>query len=89
MKGSSKECTSIQIDAIKQAIINRTLDAQTIHQTLLAEITLELDKPFEEVDMKYVNACEELLVSLNRNRAAAVVSHYDSNLKAIRKRLHK
>lgn len=89
MKGSSKERPPIQIDAIKQAIINGTLDAQAIHQTLLAEITLELDKPFEEVDMSYVNACEELLMSLNHSRAAAIVSHYDSNLQAIRKRLHK
>lgn len=89
MKGSSKERPPIQIDAIKQAIINGTLDAQAIHQTLLAEITLELDKPFEEVDMSYVNACEELLILLNHSRAAAVVSHYDSNLQAIRKRLHK
>lgn len=89
MNDSSKERPPIQIDAIKQAILNGTLDAQAIHQTLLAEISLELDKPFEEVDMDYVNACEELLVALNRSRAAAVASHYDSNLEAIRKRLHK
>lgn len=37
--------------------------------------------------MDYVNACEELLDLLNRDRAASAESHYDSNLNAIHDKL--
>lgn len=76
-----------QIRAIKDAISSGTLDAQTIHNALLAEISLELNKPIEEIDVEYVNACEDLLILLNRDRAASVESHYFSNLNVIRQKL--
>ena len=76
-----------QLKAIKKAISDGTLDAEAIHQTMLAEISRELNKPAKEVDMHYVDACEKLLTLLNSNRASAVKSHYDRNLAAIHKRL--
>lgn len=79
----------IQVAAIRQAISGGTLDAETIHQTMLDEISKELDKPLKEVDMDYVNACDKLLELLNRDRAARVESLYASNLVAIRKKLHR
>jgi len=76
-----------QIQAIRQAVSEGRLDAEKIHQAMLDEISKELDKPLEEVDMDYVNACDRLLTELNRSRAAAIESHYASNLIAIRRKL--
>jgi len=64
------------------------LDAETVHQVMLEEISKELDKPLKEVDMNYVNACDKLLAEINHGRAAAVESHYTSNLTAIHDKLH-
>lgn len=75
------------IQAIRQAISEGRLDAEKVHQAMLNEISKELDKPFEEVDMDYVNACDKLLTELNRSRAAAAENHYASNLIAIRRKL--
>ena len=84
MSDSSLARRQIQLEAIQQAISDGSLTAQQIHNILLEEISHELDKPFKEVDMEYVNACEELLTALNRGRAAAISSMYDSNLEVIR-----
>lgn len=89
MNDSSLERPQIQLEAIKEKIMSGTLDVNTIHQAMLTEITKELEKPLEEVDMDYVNACQALLTSLNSSRAAAIESHYDSNLEAIRRRLRR
>lgn len=78
-----------QIEAIRHAILNCTLDAQTIHQTMLDEIKKELDKPLDETDMNYVNACLELLMLLNRERAASIGIHFGSSLEAIRRKLRR
>ena len=86
MSDSSTERPPKKIEAIRQAISDGKLDAQSMHSTLLMEIRRELQS--KEVDMEYVNACEELLGLLNRDRASTVASHYDSNLQAIRKKMH-
>lgn len=88
MKDSSTAHRQIQIEAIHQAISSGDLTAQQIHDTLLAEITAELSKSQEEVDIDYVNACQEFLMELNRSRAAATPSHYEQNLAAVRRKLH-
>lgn len=87
MSDSFAERPSENIEAIRQAITDGTLDAETMHRTPLAEMHRELRN--EEVDLEYVNACEELLGLLNRDRASAVVSHYCSNLEAIHQRMKK
>lgn len=87
MNDSSAPRRPNQLGAIRDAISSGTLDAQAIQNALLAEVSSELDKPFEEVDMDYVNACEELLALLNRDRAASAESHYFSNLNAIHRKL--
>lgn len=87
MNDSSAPRRPNQLGAIKNAISSGTLDAQAIHDALLAEVSSELDKPIKEVDMDYVNACEELLALLNRDRAASAESHYYSNLRVIQRKL--
>lgn len=77
-----------QIQAIRQAVSESTLDAETVHQVMLDEISKELDKPLKEVDMNYVNACDKLLAELNYSRAAVIESHYTSNLTAIHGKLY-
>lgn len=89
MLDSSMARPQIQLEAIKEAISNGRLDAETIHQTMLAQIMNELEKPVEEVDMDFVNACEELLTALNRGRATSVESHYSRNLEVIRSKLRR
>lgn len=76
-----------QIKAIRQAVSEGRLNAEKIHQAMLDEISKELDKPLDGVDMDYVNACDKLLTELNSSRAAAVENHYASNLIAIRRKL--
>lgn len=88
MSDSSMAYSQIQLEAIRQAISDGRLTAQQIHSILLEEITNELNKPKEEVDTEYISACQELLGSLNRSRTAAVVSHYEENLQAIRNKMH-
>lgn len=87
MSDSSMAYSQIQLEAIRQAISDGRLTAQQIHSILLEEITNELNKPKEEVDTEYISACQELLGSLNRSRTAAVVSHYEENLQAIRNKM--
>ena len=87
MSDSSVAYSQIQLEAIRQAISDGRLTAQQIHSILLEEITNELNKPKEEVDTEYISACQELLGSLNRSRTAAVVSHYEENLQAIRNKM--
>ena len=86
MNDSSTASRQIQIEAIRQSISNGDLTAQQIHDIMLAEITAELSKPQEEVNIDYVNACQALLMELNSSRAAVTSSHYDQNLTAVRKR---
>lgn len=88
MNDSSTAHRQIQIEAIRQSISSGDLTAQQIHDTLLTEITAELSKSQEEVDIDYVNVCQEFLMELNRSRAAAVPSHYEQNLTAVRRRFH-
>ena len=45
----------IQMAAIRQAISDGRLNAATLHQIMLDEISKELEKPLKEVDMDYVN----------------------------------
>lgn len=87
MSDSFSERPPKNIEAIRQAITDGTLDAETMHRTLLTEMNHELRN--EEVDTEYVNACEELLDLLNRDRASAVASHYNSNLEAIHQKIEK
>lgn len=87
MSDSSMACSQIQLEAIRQAISEGRLTAQQMHNILLEEISKELCKTQEEVDTEYVSACQELLESLNRSRAAAVSSHYEKNLQAIQNKL--
>lgn len=87
MNDSSAASRQIQIEAIRQSISNGDLTAQQIHDVMLAEITTELSKPQEEVDIDYVNACQALLIELNSPRAAVTPSHYEQNLTAVRKKL--
>ena len=87
MSDSSMAFSQIHLEAIRQAISEGRLTAQQIHNILLDEITNELNKPHEEVNTDYINACRELLESLNSSRAAAVTSHYEKNLQAIQDRL--
>lgn len=85
MNDSSTASRQIQIEAIRQSIASGDLTAQQIHNTLLSEITAELSKSQEEVDIDYVNACQEFLMELNSSRVDATQSHYEQNLAAIRK----
>lgn len=87
MCDSSVAYSQIQLEAIRQAISDGRLTAQQMHCILLEEISNELNKPKEEVDTEYINACQELLESLNRSRTAAVVSHYEENLQAIQNKM--
>lgn len=87
MKDTSTAHCQNQIEVISRVISDGTLTARQIHMQLLSEITKEIEHPAEEVDMEYVNACETLLSSLNRDREAVLSSHYASNLAAIRKKL--
>lgn len=86
MNDSSTASRQIQIEAIRQSISTGDLKAQQIHDVMLAEITAELTKPQEEVDIDYVNACQTLLMELNSPRAAVTPSHYEQNLTAVRKK---
>lgn len=87
MNDSSTASRQIQIEAIRQSISNGDLTAQQIHDVMLAEITTELSKPQEEVDIDYVNACQALLMELNSPRVVVTPSHYEQNLTAVRKKL--
>lgn len=86
MCDSSVAYSQIQLEAIRQAISDGRLTAQQMHCILLEEISNELNKPKEEVDTEYINACQELLGSLNRSRTA-VVSHYEENFQAIQNKM--
>lgn len=79
----------IQMAAIRQAISDGRLNAATLHQIMLDEISKELEKPLKEVDMDYVNTCDHLLELLNRDRNCMVDSFYNRNLTAIRKRMRR
>lgn len=79
----------IQMAAIRQAISDGRLNAATLHQIMLDEISKELEKPMKEVDMDYVNTCDHLLELLNRDRNCMVDSFHDRNLTAIRKRMRR
>ena len=79
----------IQMAAIRQAISDGRLNAATLHQIMLDEISKELEKPLKEVDMDYVNTCDHLLELLNRDRNCMVDSFYDRNLIAIRKKMRR
>ena len=86
MSDSSTATRQIQLEAIRQSISEGKLTAQQIHNILLEEIAAELNKPQEEVDIAYVNACQDFLTELNRNRAAATPSHYEENLIAVQRK---
>lgn len=79
----------IQIEAIRTAVMDGKLDTIGIRHTLLREIALELDKPFGEVNMDYVNACQDFLTRLESNRASAIISHYNENLEVIHRKTTK
>ena len=76
-----------QLEAICQSISKGKLTAQQIHNILLEEIAVELNKPQEEVDIAYVNACQDILTELNRKRAAATQSHYEESLIAVQRKI--
>lgn len=86
MHDSSMAPRQIQTEAMRQSISSGNLTAQQIHDTLLTEITVELSKPQEEVDIDYVNICQDFLMELNSNRAASTPSHYEQNLTAVRRK---
>ena len=86
MSDSSTATRQIQLEAIRQSISEGKLTAQQIHNILLEEIAAELNKPQEEVDIAYVNTCQDFLTELNRNRAAATPSHYEENLIAVQRK---
>ena len=87
MHDSSMAPRQIQIEAIRQSISRGDLTAQQIHDILLAEIAAELSKPQEEVDIDYVNVCQDFLMELNSSRTAVLTSHYEKNLSAVRKKI--
>lgn len=87
MHDSSMAPRQIQIEAIRQSISRGDLTAQQIHDILLAEIAAELSKPQEEVDIDYVNVCQDFLMELNSSRTAVLTSHYEKNLTAVRKKI--
>lgn len=87
MSDSSTATRQIQLEAIRQSISEGKLTAQQIHDILLEEIAVELNKPQEEVDIAYVNACQDFLMELSRNRAAATPSHYEENLIAVQRKI--
>lgn len=86
MSDSSTATRQIQLEAIRQSISDGKLTAQQIHNILLEEIAAELNKTQEEVDIAYVNTCQDFLTELNRNRAAATPSHYEENLIAVQRK---
>ncbi len=73
-----------KLEAIKGHISDGSLNAQALYNRLIHEIEHELSKPSEEVDMDYVEACEDLLDRLNGEKEDTVTSHYFHNLEAIR-----
>lgn len=87
MCDSSVAYSQIQLEAIRQMISDGRLTAQQMNRIMIEEISSELNKPKEEVDTEYISACQELLGSLNRSRAAAAVSHYEENLQAIQNKM--
>lgn len=88
MDDSFRGCHETQITAIKTAVSNGTFDAKFIRQLLLDEISRELNKPLEEVDVDYVNACDELLEQITCVGDALSDSHYTRNRTTLRARLH-
>jgi len=84
---SSEALPRIQLEAIKNGLLNGTISPAEIHRILLSEIQKELNKPVEQIDMTYVSECEKLLEVLNHSRSLALESHYDSNYLIIQKKL--
>lgn len=81
---SSIATVQSKLEAIKGHISDGSLNAQMLHNRLIHEIEHELSKPSKEVDMDYVEACEDLLDRLNGEKEDTVTSHYFHNLEAIR-----
>jgi len=73
-----------KLEAIKGHISDGSLDAQALHNCLIHEIDHEISKPSEEVDMEYVEMCEDLLERLASENKVKAASHYFHNLEAIR-----
>lgn len=73
-----------KLEAIKGHISDGSLDAQALHNCLIHEIDHEISKPSEEVDMEYVEMCEDLLERLASENEVKAASHYSHNLEAIR-----
>lgn len=89
MMDTSMARHQIQIEDIKVALQSNASDVRRIRNILLHEIDRELDKPSEEVNMSYVNACQDFLMRLDCNKANTVASHYRENLDAIHMRINK
>lgn len=87
MGDSSEALPRIQLEAIKNGLLNGTISPAEIHRILLSEIQKELNKPVEQINMTYVSECEKLLEVLNHSRSVAFESHYDSNYLIIQKKL--
>lgn len=87
MCDSSVALRQRKLKAIHEAISDGRLTAEQIHKSLLEEITKELNKPQEEVDIVYVNACQDFLFELNCTRNRDTPSHYTENLLVIRERI--
>ncbi|MEF9840889.1 MAG: hypothetical protein RR791_08070, partial [Lachnospiraceae bacterium] len=77
-----------QIAAIKASILDGSLTHAQMRRILTSEIDKELNKPVEEVDMGYVNACQSFLECINPQKASLVESHFESNYTAIRAKLY-
>ncbi|MEG2719525.1 MAG: hypothetical protein RSA55_08310 [Clostridia bacterium] len=77
-----------QLSAIKASILDCRLTHAQMCQTLFTEIDKELSKPVEEVDMGYVNACQNFIECLCKEKASQVQSHSEKNYTAIKKKLH-
>lgn len=79
----SLEARPNQREVNTKAIQDGILDAQTISQTVLDEISKELDKPLDDMDLRYVNVCEKLLALINHERGAMIDIDNRINHKAI------
>lgn len=85
---SSKIDLENQIAAIKKSILDGRLTQVQIHRILALEIDKELSKPLEEIDMEYVNACQNFLECMSKEKASQTTSHSEKNYAAIQKKLH-
>ena len=73
-----------KLDEIKKALESGDLTADDIYRRLSAAVDAELQKPSDEADMRYVQACQDLLWSLH-NTEPYVSTKEESKLAFLRK----